>query len=221
SEWAYVQAAIAKANQPGRFVTILGLEYTRGTTETASPGHQIGLFPGDSLPRYCSNFEHNAGDCPTVRDFFRFETEQKGVAIIAHPWVAWGPSDWTETDPVMNSMELTAGKCEFGAHGYNEVLGKGLRIGARGSSDQHHYEVGMNDKTICFARELTRPAILEAMRANLCYWVDAHPITLTFSVNGSPMGSEVVDGGDGVTIAASAVTERQTELDHIELIHDG
>src|SRR5262249_38286810 len=109
----------------------------------------------------------------------------------------------------------------FGAHGYNEVLGKGLRIGARGSSDQHHYEVGMNDKTICFARELTRPAILEAMRANLCYWVDAHPITLTFSVNGSPMGSEAVAGGDGVTIAAWAVTERQTELDHIELIHDG
>jgi hypothetical protein len=119
SEFAFVQSQIARLNRPGRFVTILGLEYTRGTTENAAPGHQLGLFPGDSLPRYCSNFPQNVGDCLTVRDFYAFVAEMKGIAVMAHPCVTWGPSDWSEIDPVLNSMELTAGKCEFGKSGYN------------------------------------------------------------------------------------------------------
>jgi len=221
SEWEYSQSAIARRNRPGRFVTILGLEYTRGTTETASPGHQLGLFPKDTLPRYCSNFSTNVGDCPTIRDFYGFVREQNGIAVMAHPCVSWGASDWSEMDDTVNSMELVAAKCEFGKDGYNEVLGRGLQIGARGSSDSHHFEVGNNDKTICFAPKLTREAILKAMRANLCYWVNQYPVTLTFSINGAPMGAEVIDGGEGLVVTAGAETAWQTELDHIELIHDG
>jgi hypothetical protein len=221
SEWTYLQSAIARYNRPGRFVAFLGLEYTRGTTETASPGHQIGIFPGDTLPRYCSNFPHNAGDCPTARDFFSFVAGQKGIAIMAHPCAKWGPSDWSEIDPVLNSMELVSGKCEFQEHGYNEMLGKGLKIGARGSSDSHYFQVGNNDKTMCFARELTREALLEAMRANLCYFIDRYPVTLKFSINGSPMGSEIRDDGSGIAVRATAETDWDTDLDHMTLIHDG
>jgi hypothetical protein len=221
SEWAYTQAEVKLHDKPGRFVTILGLEYTRGTTGTASPGHQLGLFPGDTLPRYCSNFPTNVGDCPNAEDFFRFVREENGIAVMAHPCVAWGPSDWSAMDPVVNSMELVSGKCEFGKDGYNDVLSRGIRVGARGSSDSHHFEVGGNDKTICFAPRLTRAAILDAMRANLCYWVNQHPVTLTFSINGQPMGASVVDEGNGLVVEAAADTTWQTELDHIELIHDG
>lgn len=222
SEWVYLQSAIARWNRPGRFVTLLGLEYTRGASETGSPGHQLGVFPSASLPRYCSNFEHNAGDCPTNTDFFRFVREQNGVAVMAHPCANWGPSDWGEYDPVVNAMELVAAKCEFTPDsGYNAVLKRGLRIGARGSSDSHHFEVGGNDKTICFARELTREAILDAMKANRCYYADQYAVTMRFSIDGAPMGSEVVDSGAGITVKAEVVTEWQTDLDHIELIHDG
>jgi len=224
SEWAYAQANVARHNKPGRFLAFLGLEYTRGNTETGAPGHKLGIFPGDPLPGYCSNFPHNAGDCLTGADFFQFVKDHGGLAVAAHPCslVTWGPSDWSETDPVMNSMELTGGKCEFGANGYNDVLlNRGLRIGARGSSDSHHFEVGTNDKTICYARELSREAILEAMRANLCYFADLYPVTLKFSINGAPMGSDAIDGGSGLAVAASASTDWETDFDHMELIHDG
>jgi hypothetical protein len=224
SEWEYLQAAVAQRNKPGRFLVFLGLEYTRGTTETASPGHQVAIFPTDSLPAYCSNFPHNAGDCPTAPDFFRFVRKHGGVATMAHPCsvVTWGPSDWSETDPVLNSMELMSAKCEFDSNGYNDALKRlGMRIGARGSSDSHHFEVGANDKTVCWAPELTREAILRAMRKNLCYFVDRFPVSLKFAINGAPMGAEVIDDGSGVSVRAVAATDWETDFDHMELIHDG
>jgi hypothetical protein len=224
SEWEDLQTAVARRNRPGRFLAFLGLEDPRGPTETTTPGHQLGIFPGDSLPRYCSNFPHNTGDCPTAGDFFAFVKEQGGVASMAHPCetVFWGSSDWSEYDPVVNSMELVSGKCEFDRFGYNYALKDlGLRIGIRGSSDSHHFEVGANDKTICFAPELTREAILEAMRENLCYFVDRYPVDLRFSINGVPMGGDLVDEGSGIAVTATAHSDWDTDFDHMELIHDG
>jgi hypothetical protein len=224
SEWENLQSAVATRNKPGRFVVMIGIEYTHGDTETAHPGHQAGIFPTASLPRYCSNFPHNVGDCLTHQDFYRFVEEQGGVAVMAHPCsiVTWGSSDWSEIHPVLNSMELMSGKCEEGESGYNHVLKRlGLRIGARGSSDSHHYEVGSNDKTICFAAELTRKALLDAMKKNLCYFVDRFPVTLEFSINGVPMGSEVVDEGAGLVVRATAHSDWDTDFDHMELIHNG
>ena len=224
SEWEYLKSAIRRRNRPGKFVVFLGLEYTRGTTGTATPGHQAAAFPTDDLDRYCSNFTHNAGDCPTARDFFDFVIGNDGVAVMAHPCekITWGPSDWSEYDPVVTGMEMVAAKCEFDRNGYNDALGRrGLRIGARGSSDSHAFTVGTNDKTICFAPELTRPAILDAMRRNLCYWVDRYPVDLRFSINGVPMGGDVTDTGSGLEIVATARTEWEAELTWMEVIHNG
>lgn len=223
-EWVYLQSAVRRLNRPGRFVVFLGLEYTKGDTESARPGHQLGIFPGDSLPRYCSNFPHNAGDCLDHRDFFDFVIAQGGTAVMAHPCdaITWGPSDWSEYDPIANGMELMSGDCEFGPHGYNDALGRmGLRIGARGSSDTHHYEVGARNKTACLAPELTRGAILDAMKANRCYFVLHHPIDLRFSINGVPMGGEVVGDGTGLAVRAVAHTDREADFGFLELIHDG
>ena len=222
SEWENLQSAVGRRNKPGRFLVFLGIEYTRGTTKTASPGHKLGIFPGSTLPRYCSNFPHNIGDCLTGQDFLVFVREQEGVAVTAHPCADWGPSDWSEHGDVVTGVELVAGQCEFAANGYNDALKRlGYRVGARGSSDSHHFEVGTNDKTICWAPELTREAILSAMRANLCYYADEFPVTLKLDVNGAPMGSSVVDQGTGLSIRATAHSDFQTEMDHIELIHDG
>jgi hypothetical protein len=221
SEWAYLQSAVARRTRPGRFLVFLGLEYTHGETETGRPGHQAAVFPGDALPRYCSNFPHNAGDCPDHADFFRFVKEQGGVAVMAHPCADWGISDWSAYDPVVNAVELVAGKCEFAKNGYNDALKRGFRVGARGSSDSHRFEVGSSNKTICWARELTREAILDAMRANLCYYADQYPVTLRFSVNGVPMGGEVAAGGAGLAVRAEAATAWETHLDHMELIRNG
>ncbi len=224
SEWVHLQAVIAARNRPGKFLAFLGLEYTRGDTEDARPGHQAGIFPGDRLPRYCSNFPHNVGDCPTAADFYAFVRAEGGVAVMAHPCeaVTWGSSDWSAWDPIVNSMEIVSGKCEFGKHGYNHALGElGLEVGARGSSDSHHFEVGINDKTVCFAPELTREAIQDAMRANLCYFVDRHPVDLRFSINGVPMGGTVRDEGAGLAVGAMAHSDWETDLAFLELIHGG
>lgn len=223
-EWEYLKSAIRRHHRPGRFVVFLGIEYTRGTTETAQPGHQLGIFPTDGVDRFCSNFLHNVGDCPTARDFFDFVTEQQGVAVMAHPCakVFWGPSDWSEVDPVLNAMELVSGSCENDRWGYNDALGRmGLRVGARGSSDSHLFEVGTNDKTVCFAGELTRPALLEAMKRNLCYYVDRHPVDLRFSINGVPMGGSLADGGEGLRLAAEAHTRWEADFAWLEIVHNG
>lgn len=222
SEWTYLQSSVEAHTKPGRFIPFVGLEYTNGENEKGMrPGHQTGAFPGTTLPRYCSNFPHNVGDCPTNQDFFKFVKEQGGVAIMAHPCANWGFSDWSEYDPVVNAMEIVAGKCEFAPSGYNDVLKRGLRIGARGSSDSHRFGVGGNDKTMCFAKELSRPAILDAMKRNLCYYADEFPITLKFSINGVPMGGDVVDDGSGISVTVAATSEWEADFDHLELIHDG
>ncbi len=224
SEWEYLQAMIRARNRPGRFLAFLGLEYTRGETETARPGHQAGIFPGDTLPRYCSNFEHNVGDCPTAGHFYAFVREQGGVAIMAHPCeqITWGFSDWSAWDPVVNAMEIVSGKCEFGRYGYNWALGeRGLNVGARGSSDSHEHTVGIGDKTVCFAPELTREAILDAMRGNRCYYVDRYPVEVRFSINGTAMGGTVEDDGTGISVKAVAHSDWETDLDTMELIHQG
>lgn len=224
SEWEYLQAAIDERNRPGKFVAMIGIEYTRGTTETASPGHQLGIFATGHLPRYCSNFPQNVGDCPTAAEFFDFVKEFHGVAVMAHPCITvfWGHSDWSAYDPVVNAMELVSGKCEFTKDGYNDALGaKGLHVGARGSSDSHHFEVGSNDKTVCFAPELTRQAILSAMRSNLCYFIDRYPVDLRLSIGGVPMGGTVDDGGEGISVTATAHTEWETDFGYLELIHNG
>ena len=220
-EWVYLQSVVARRNKPGRFLVFLGLEYTHGSTKEKSPGHQAAIFPGDTLPRYCSNFPHNVGDCPEHADFYRFVREQGGVAVMAHPCTKSGPSDWSAYDPIVNAMELVEGKCEFGPNGYNDMLKRGLRLGARGSSDSHHFEVGAADKTICWASALTRPAILDAMRANLCYYADRFPVALKFTINGAPMGSEIAAEGLGLAVSASAQSPWDTDCDHMELIHDG
>ncbi len=221
-EWEALRSAVALRDLPGRFATFLGVEYSGGKSDGGRPGHRIGIFPTDDMPRPCSNIPDVEGECPTARDFIRFVKDHGGTAVTAHPCASWGPSDWSEYDPVINSLEILVGECEFSPNGYNDVLKRlGLRVGARGSSDSHHFGVGISNKTICHASALTREAIFEAMRSNLCYYVDGFPVTLRVSMNGVPMGAEVFDDGGGITVVASASTEWQTDFHHMELIHDG
>lgn len=224
SEWDYLKSAVSRLHRPGGLVVFLGLEYTRGTLEDAQPGHQLGIFPVDDLERYCSNFTHNAGDCIEHADFFDFVVEKGGTAVMAHPCerIAWGPSDWSRYHPVINGVELMGGKCEFDRFGYNDVLGRlGHRVGARGSSDSHRFEVGLRNKTACLAPELTRASILEAMKENRCYFLLRQPIDLRFSINGVPMGGEVADDGSGLAVRARASTPWRMEAGHLDLIHNG
>src|SRR5262249_55295660 len=94
------------------------------------------------------------------------------------------------------------------------------KVGARGGSDSHQFQVGNGDTTICFARELTRDAILDAMRSNLCYFASRYPIDLRFSIEGSPMGSTIA-GRTGMAASAVAATAWQTDLARIRLLRDG
>jgi hypothetical protein len=70
-------------------------------------------------------------------------------------------------------------------------LKRGFRYGIVCNSDGHKGRPGSNGLTAVFARDLSRNAIFEALRARRCYGTTNARILLVFNANGYPMGSEI------------------------------
>lgn|GEM_PF-905130 len=213
--WETQQQKAAEYNDPPRFVTILGFEWT-------SPiGHRNVWFPGDRVPtRYEPS--PNPLDRP-VSDLIGWIRDFGGILSPHHLMWACDFSDWTAAtepvleihsqwgsserlgDPVQSSLAHT-GSLQ-GSRGFTAVdlLNRGLRFGFVGGSDTHLTAPGANVSQawwagVCpsrrpgiaalFVKELTREGILEALRNRRCYATMNERIVLDFSMNGRMMGEE-------------------------------
>ena len=78
----------------------------------------------------------------------------------------------------------------------------GLRLGVIGGSDGHNlYGDKIQGLTGVYAKELTRPAIFDAIRKRRIYATTGDPIELEFQVNGHLMGAEI-EAADGPVVEA-------------------
>ncbi|MFW6163180.1 MAG: CehA/McbA family metallohydrolase [Planctomycetota bacterium] len=225
---------MAKINRlnhdPGRFVTFLAEEWT-STFEKYSDrypegyyGHRNLIFADPYFPRW-----YNAFDGSTPRAIWDDLRRRKANFIhIPHQIADTGnvPTDWSYTDKVAQPVaEIFQARQSYEYEGCPRQAGrtlsgnflqdawaKGIVIGVIASPDHG----GGQGKAAVYAPELTREALLDALRARRCYGTTAARIFLDVRVNGHLMGEEIeVPKGKPITVTAKAVGAN--DVDRIEL----
>ncbi len=205
--WCYT-AKLARANDdPNRFLTFLGEEWT-STFEQYSEEHPYGfyghrnlIFADPYFPRWWNarNYQTPAQVWEDLRKM------NANFVHIPHQLADTGnvPTDWSFTDeeaqPVAEIFQIR-GSYEYQGTpreamrttpkpGYflQDAWARGIVIGVIASPDHG----GGYGKAAVYAPELTREAILDALRARRCYGTTAAKIFLDFRVNGHLMGEKV------------------------------
>ena len=203
--WDVLKQKAAEYYRPNRFVTF-------NSYEAGSPvGHRNVYYRnGEACSPQCS------GKFNYMPEFlYRYYAGRSDVMMIPHHVKTW--TDWSFYDPTLEpvmeiyscwgqsenpSMERWDKGMTPGAGAW-EALRRGYRLGMIASSDNH---VGMpgrsfpHDRQVhtpfpgglaaVWARELTREAIFDAIRARRCYGTTGARIILEFTVNDAHMGSE-------------------------------
>jgi hypothetical protein len=203
--WSVIQESAISYNEPGRFVTLLGYEWTNWTY-----GHRNVYFPGDTASIF------SAVDPGTTTPEGLWQTIAPWGAVTIPHHVGGGPVaiDWTSISPLrmepLVEIYSVHGNCEFygcpgmiysarEGHFVQDALSQGRRLGIIASGDGHIGHPGRwtpdnHQGLVAFqARELTRGAIWECLTERRVYGTTGARILLQFTLNGYPMGSEIPD----------------------------
>ena len=215
--WNYSAKMVRANHDVGRLVTFLGEEWTSSFEDYDEQrpwgyyGHRNLVFADPYFPKWWTAYN---GDSPA--DLWG---ELRGMNAdfvqIPHQLADTGnvPVDWDyadeEAQPVAEIFQ-TRGSYEYAgaprhairatgqASSYiQDAWARGLKIGVIASPD-HGGGLG---KAAVWAREKTRAAILEGIRARRTFGTTAARIQIDFRVNGHLMG-EVAQGGGPVMITA-------------------
>lgn len=210
--WSEIRQAVSDFNAPGRFVTLLGYEWTSWLH-----GHRHVLYFSDRGEIYSSldpRYE-------TPDALWNALRGQMAMTFAHHS--AGGPisTNWLYApDPILEPLtEIVS------VHGsseapdsplpiYNPVAGNwvrdaldaGYRLGFLGSGDSHDGHPGIRNLgesaglAGIFAKDLTRESILEALRSRRVYATNGPRIFLWVDLEGMPMGTvtaEATEEGSG------------------------
>lgn len=210
SEWRYGQLLSNLFNEPGKFVTLLGYEWTSQGVAQGGFGHRNVYFPGDLAPLFGVDAE-----APTTVRLFEL-LRGTGAFTIPHH-TSWTGTDWEGADPELQPLfevvsvhgnserpdgaPILPRSAEGGTYAV-EGLKKGLFFGFVGGSDGHgvpwHYGVSRQEDvwttglTGVFAPRLERPFLHQALKRRLTYATSGIPIGLWMDANGTPMGQELL-----------------------------
>lgn len=94
-QWDYFQAVTNDYNQPGRFATLIGQEWTNHDPAAGAPGHRNIYYRGRGGPAMRSN----APDCDTLAKLWRKLDGLSGVEALAvphHSANTWLGVDWAQ-----------------------------------------------------------------------------------------------------------------------------
>jgi hypothetical protein len=220
AEWDYVAEVARRFDTPGRFVPIMGYEWS-----DEAKGHKVVLFPDlDGGPVYAQpSARQHAGKPPVERperfcvdyaDFFAVVRKSGGIVHAAHPSLGDCRTDWSYHDPAVElNVEIAGttgnpgGLAELwyedpstprqhpGQRGVagcwvQDALACGLHLGFLGVNDTHSCEPGLKAKTAVLAKELSREAIFDAIRQRRVYAVSRDRVAVWFEINGHAMGEE-------------------------------
>jgi len=200
--WERIVAAADQANEPGRFVTFLGFEWTNWTY-----GHR-NVYYRDGGGPVCRAFDERSD---TPQELWALLAPHEAMTVAHHvgggpqatDWdVAPGPCEWlVEICSVHGSSEAYGAEASVrspvrGAF-VRDALARGYRLGIIGSGDTHDGHPGQRSAGASvgglvgvYSPELTREALWEAFRRRQVYATSGPKILLHFQAAGSPMGSE-------------------------------
>ena len=232
ASWLHT-AKLARVNDdPGRFLTFLGEEWT-STFEEYDEKHPFGFYGHRNLVLADSYFPRwwNARSRQTPAELWEDLRKLKADFVnIPHQLADTGnvPTDWDYADeaaqPVAEIFQIRgsyeykgtpreAARTTPGPGNFiQDAWARGLVIGVIASPDHG----GGYGKACVFAPELTREAILDGLRTRHCYGTTAAKIFLDVRVDGHLMGEKLTSQpGKSVEVAIRA--DCPGDIDRIEV----
>ncbi len=247
-DWQWIIEATRRFNEPGRFVTLLGYEYSLNAPKPHY-GDKCIYYPGDAGPllratdilrtEYADMAEHAQ------------EWKRHGAMMIVHQhamgtcsfydpelvrlaevYSVWGASESPEA-----ARELLPARVrDYSGHWVADALAKGWILGFVAGSDDHAGRPGNTSwlrrssawpggLAAVWAPELTREAIWQALWNRRCYATTGARIFLDFHVLGRPMGSVIEEPHEGpvpvrIQVAGTAPVERVQIVRDGQLVHE-
>ncbi len=183
-EWDEIRPTAASFDDPGSFVAFSAIEWTHRW-------HMNIVYRSDDV-QFCDCIEG-----------FQFNDAYRGLiqagaaaAHVNHPKDVFLP-DWSMVDDtVTTNVEVwnaASSDLEIGFSGTLWALRAGFRFGLVGVSDDHRTDradplIGKGI-TGCHAAELTRDALLGALRQRRCFATTGERIVADMEIEGAPMGA--------------------------------
>ena len=219
SEYAELQLTAGSYDEPGRFVSLTGWEWTAGSAF----GHRVVLYRDDAgAPLAWSQPE---GD--TIEELYAHIRPDHGIVSPHHTghatWGRWNPNAHHDEELEPN-FEIASwhGRFEFygnpwegrrqvPGHQYQDALRRGRHVGTMGASDTHHLTPGEGGLTAILAERLDRASLFDALSERRNYATTGAKIVLEFTANGAVMGSRIQHHGPvefSVRVAGTAAVDR-------------
>jgi hypothetical protein len=206
--------AQAEANyQPGRFVTLWGVE----ATEAA--GHLN--FYMTSTPRLPSDLD----------SLYRAAAEMGLLGHFNHPSVEpVAGQPWKDDFQAFHyypaadrSLAMVEVRSASEEAAYIRLLEAGWHVGAAGCEDRHDRAWGSgNTWTVALAHELTREAILDALWSRRTYSTADRNLQLTVTIDGEDMGSQIARPAGLLSAMVTAVDlDAGNVIEQIDWLVDG
>jgi hypothetical protein len=235
--WDLIQAETLRFHQPGRFVTLLGYEWTSWIY-----GHRHVLyFENEGTLHSSLSLDYES---PT--QLWNALRGKRALTFAHHSAGGPIPTDWEiPPDPVLEPLtEIVSihGSSEapdspdpiydpLSGNFVRDVLDRGYRFGFIGSGDSHdghpgfaQFGAGANSGGLAaiISDELTRESVLEAMRERRVYATNGPRILLRTALGTYPMGSSIPRSDEaGYSGELFVMVSAETPLERIDLIRSG
>ena len=202
--WDRIRETVRSFDEPGRFVTFLGYEWSG---LTAGGGDRNVYFRGGDGPLHRASrcliapaTQDEDPECYPVEELYRRLRGRDDVLLVPHVGGRW--ADLDSFDPGLEPLlEIYSSWGEF-EWLLNDAFDRGLRVGISCGSDDHKGRpgasypgagtFGVQGGLLCvWASELTRESLWEALRERRCYGTTGARIALEFETSsGVAMGGE-------------------------------
>jgi hypothetical protein len=230
--WNHIREQSARFHQPGSFVTFLGFEWTSWIH-----GHRHVLYPADE-GEVLSSIDPRYDAPEELWDALR----GSGALTIAHHSAGepiatnWSIRPDPTLEPVTEIVSVHGSSEAVDSPGLvpgaipgntvRDALDRGYRLGFIGSGDGHDGHPGLahlashsGGVAAILSEELTREAVLQALRERRVYATNGPRILLRVSLGGRRMGS-IVEAPE-TTEELRLLVVSPAPIDRIEIIRSG
>ena len=235
-QWAYNGEQTRANHDPGRFVAFLGQEWTSKKNPPAGGaavgpktplryGHRNLIFLDPHHKRF---YDAMDGDINPRQLWDQLQASRTEFITIPHQLADWQhkgrgnpPTDWSFThehlQPVAEIFQArqsyeylgcprqSPSGAPFARYYLHDAWAKGIIIGVIASPDHG----GGNGKVGVWAKELTRKAILQAVRARHCYGTSGAKMALQLSSGSAMMGDKVKRPDGQIAFHVKALAARE------------
>jgi hypothetical protein len=226
SSWEVQKQITDKYYEPGRFVTLIGYEWTAHPVTRF--GHRIILYRDNSGPLF--RIERNEN---TIEDLFTKLRKQEAIINIAHPDHGPYESDTSYKSYLQKNIEIFgSNKARFeyfgnsnappkqvNGHSVQNWLANGSIFGFLGVSDDHSGRPGIGGITAVIADTLTRESLFDAINRRHVYATTGPKIKMSFSCNNKIMGDILYKNKD-TTYHFEIMISGTAELSLVEILRN-